>query len=89
MIRAAFILAFVTGLAAGQAVPPFDAVSIKRNTSGAFPLSPQARPGGTFIATNVSVETVIRFAYNLPDYQIAGGPAWMRDESTSSMGALM
>ena len=90
MIPAAVILAVVVGAVAGlsaqdvpvaqSASPAFDVVAIRRATSGIFPVGPEARPGGTFIATNASVERVIRFAYNLPDYQIAGGPAWMRDD---------
>ncbi len=91
MIRSALILAMFVGgaaavfsahfaLAAQSASSPFEVVSVKRAGSGTFPVGPEARPGGAFLATNVALERVIRFAYNLPDYQIVGGPAWVRDE---------
>jgi uncharacterized protein (TIGR03435 family) len=91
MIRQAVVLVVVVcGAAAMSAhdarvaqstLPAFEVVSIKRGTSGVFPVGPEARPGGTFISTNASVERVIRFAYDLPDYQIAGGSGWTRDEA--------
>jgi uncharacterized protein (TIGR03435 family) len=81
-MRSALILAVLVGgvvaVAAQSPQPAFDVVSIKRNVSGSFPISPQARPGGSFVSTNSTLESVVRFAYNLPDYRIVGGPAWVR-----------
>jgi uncharacterized protein (TIGR03435 family) len=89
MIRQAVILAFVgsaevlwaQSVPVAQSAPPkFDVTSVKRGASGVFPIGPEARPGGAFLATNVTPESVIRFAYNLPGYQIVGGPAWIGTE---------
>jgi uncharacterized protein (TIGR03435 family) len=66
-------------LAARQS-PAFEVVSIKPNVSASFPVGPAARPGGVFVSNNVSLASIIRFAYNLPDYRLAGGPQWMRSE---------
>src|SRR5204863_297355 len=34
-------------------------------------------PGGPFAATNVPIRSLIRFAYQLQDFQIVGGPNWI------------
>ena len=89
MTRAAVILGVVGGMAAlsaqgvpaAQPAPPaFEVTSIKRGAPGVFPDGPEARPGGVFLATTATPESVIRFAYGLPSYQVAGGPAWTRTE---------
>jgi uncharacterized protein (TIGR03435 family) len=65
-------------IAAGN--PAFEAASIKPNRSGdpGVRLSPQ--PGGRFTGTNVSVAMLIRFAYELPDFQVFGGPGWLESD---------
>jgi uncharacterized protein (TIGR03435 family) len=67
-------------LAAQSANPAFEIASVKRNVSNSFPVSPQARPGGTFVSTNITLESIIRFAYDLPSYRVAGGPPWVRTD---------
>lgn len=52
----------------------FDAVSVKRNTSGAQGGTARNDPG-RFTATNISLRMLIRSAYNVLDSQIVGGPA--------------
>ncbi len=37
-------------------------------------------PGGRFSARNVSAKMLIRLAYKVQDYQIAGGPGWIDSE---------
>jgi uncharacterized protein (TIGR03435 family) len=56
----------------------FDVVSIKRNVSGSFPVGPEARQGGSFVATSATLVWIVRFAYDLPDYRVIGGPDWAR-----------
>ena len=68
----------VVALTAQSLEPGFEVVSIKRNVSGAFPVGPEARRGGSFVAINVTLETIVRFAYDLPEYRVAGGPDWVR-----------
>ena len=65
-------------LAAQLPESAFDVVSIKRNVSGAFPVGPEARRGGSFVAINATLERIVRFAYDLPDYRIVGGADWVR-----------
>jgi uncharacterized protein (TIGR03435 family) len=76
----ALVAGSVVALAAQSSKPAFDVVSIKRNVSRSFPLGPEGRPGGSFVATNATLERIVRFAYNLPDYQLAGGPDWVRTD---------
>lgn len=69
-------------VAAQQAAtgPVFEAASVRPNTSRnqGWNLEPQA--GGRLTGTNVSAATLIRFAYDLPDFQISGGPSWLASD---------
>lgn len=58
--------------------PAFEVASVKPNTSG----DDRRRgvglpPGGRFIVTNLPLRAVIRFAYDIQDFQLSGGPAWL------------
>ena len=57
--------------------PAFDAATLRPNTSGynGWRLEPQ--PGGRLTGTNVPAAALVRFAYDLPDFQIVGGPGWL------------
>ena len=68
-------------LTARQAAPTFEVASVKR----APPPQPvnrvvqQVSPPGTFNRiTNVAV--LIQFGYDLQDYQVVGGPSWVRED---------
>ena len=52
----------------------FDAVSVKRNTSGAQGGTNQNTPG-RYVATNISLRMLIRGAYGVLDSQLVSGPA--------------
>jgi uncharacterized protein (TIGR03435 family) len=65
----------------------FEAASVRANRSG----SPQGReeigPGGRFTSTNLSLEFLIRFAYErsprsrgLEPFEVTGGPSWIRSD---------
>jgi uncharacterized protein (TIGR03435 family) len=58
------------------AAPAFEVASIKPNTSGDGRVMMQNQPG-RFVATNITLRLLIRNAYQLQDFQITGGPAWM------------
>ena len=60
--------------------PAFDVVSVKRNTSNGGSFSAGPRPGGVYLATNAPVSVVITFAYDIRDYQLIGGPRWLRTD---------
>ncbi len=61
----------------------FEVASIKRNNGDAqrvMVLAPRFPPGGSFEAFNVTLESVIRIAYGLQDFQIVGGPKWINTD---------
>jgi len=60
--------------------PTFDVVSVKRNTSNGGSFSAGPRPGGVYQATNAPVSVFIIFAYDIRDYQLVGGPRWLRTD---------
>jgi uncharacterized protein (TIGR03435 family) len=67
---------------AGQSPQPaFEVVSIKRNVPGTFPVGPEAREGGSFVATSATLVRIVRFVYDLPEYRVVGGPDWARREA--------
>jgi uncharacterized protein (TIGR03435 family) len=58
----------------------FDVASVKPNTSLGNGISIYTTPGGDLTATNVSLRTLIAFAYDIRDFQITGGPKWMETD---------
>jgi uncharacterized protein (TIGR03435 family) len=60
--------------------PAFEVASIRPSTSAyaGWRLEPQA--GGRLTGTNVPAAALIRFAYDLPDFQISGGPGWLASD---------
>jgi uncharacterized protein (TIGR03435 family) len=63
------ILITCTGLALAQ--PAFDVISIKPNTEGGR-MTMAPLNGGKYTARNIDVRTLIRAAYRVQDFQIAG-----------------
>ncbi|HWC99597.1 MAG TPA: TIGR03435 family protein [Candidatus Sulfopaludibacter sp.] len=60
--------------------PSFDVASVKPVTSAAGdrqPIDFRVQPGGRLTITNLRLKVIIREAFGVKDYQIAGGPAWM------------
>jgi uncharacterized protein (TIGR03435 family) len=57
--------------------PAFEVASIKENVSTSDNASVRAQPGGRVSVTNNSLRNIIRNAYNVQNYQIMGGPAWI------------
>lgn len=57
----------------------FDTASVKRNTSSG-PGSSFDTPEGWVRATNVTTAMLIRFAYDLPNFQVSGGPDWLNSD---------
>jgi hypothetical protein len=60
--------------------PAFDVVSVKRSPEpgGNYPLSPPI--GGRLALRRQSVRGLISSSYGVQDYQIIGGPAWLRSD---------
>jgi uncharacterized protein (TIGR03435 family) len=58
----------------------FEVASVKRNTSGAGAWNINPRPGGRLAISNAPLDAVIRFAFQLREFQLLGGPGWMRSD---------
>jgi len=100
VFRTAILLAFVApfGVAvvvterldvqpASSQIAPlvFDAASVKMNKSGSEQGLDKVSPGGRFTATNLTLEYLIRFAYErssqsrgLEPFEVTNGPGWIR-----------
>ena len=60
--------------------PAFEVASVKPNKSGSPRMTLMPQPGGRLTATNVTAAALIRFAYDLPDFQVSGGPDWLNSD---------
>src|SRR5438093_12497640 len=58
----------------------FEVASIKVNTSGEGRIGIQPSPGGRLTVLNATLRMLIRFAYNMQDNQMSGGPAWLDND---------
>jgi len=56
--------------------PAFDVASVKPNRSGYNGWRVESQPG-RLVGTNATAAALVRFAYELPDFQMSGGPAWL------------
>jgi uncharacterized protein (TIGR03435 family) len=65
------------GAAAG---PLFEAASVKPNRSADLGWRLEPQPGGRLTGTNAPAAALIRFAYDLPDFLVLGGPDWLRSD---------
>ena len=50
------------------------------NNSGDIRTTLVPQSGGRLTATNITAAALVRFAYDLPDFQIVGGPAWLNTD---------
>jgi len=74
----------VQGGGRGQAAAPaapnanltFEVASVKPNKSGENFISFRNQPGGRFSISNAPLREIIRFAYQLQNFQIVGAPEW-------------
>jgi uncharacterized protein (TIGR03435 family) len=57
--------------------PPFEIATVKPNTTGAMRVTMRVLPGGTWEATNATLESLIRISYRLQESQLIGGPDWI------------
>lgn len=60
---------------AGQSLA-FDAATVKRNISGASGWSSDST-NGLLRITNATMQSLITYAFDVRDFQISGGPAWL------------
>jgi uncharacterized protein (TIGR03435 family) len=60
--------------------PSFDVASVKANKAGENRTLMLVQPGGTFQATNVTMQMLINGAYQLKPRQLVGSPDWIGSE---------
>ena len=69
----------------------FQVASVRPNTTGEQ-LMRLYTEGNRFVATNVTVRSLVRLGYDVADFQISGGPSWMDrdrfDVLANASGAL-
>jgi uncharacterized protein (TIGR03435 family) len=53
---------------------------VKPNVSGDQRVAILGQPGGRFSATNISLTMLMGSAYRIREFQIVGGPNWIRDD---------
>jgi uncharacterized protein (TIGR03435 family) len=73
-------VAFVAQLAWGQAASSFEVASIHRNRGGGLNTQINTSDGGRLTITNASLKTLIRNAYGVLSFQLAGEPSWIDTE---------
>ena len=60
--------------------PPVPYVaSVRVNASGDQASFTRRLPGGTFLASNITLHDLIAFAHGLQSFELEGGPDWIRD----------
>jgi uncharacterized protein (TIGR03435 family) len=73
-------------LAQSVPLPSFEVASVKPTSAGPVSVGVfggaglRFTPGGAFEANNVTLGSIIRFAYGLRDFQTVGAPAWVDTE---------
>jgi uncharacterized protein (TIGR03435 family) len=65
--------------ALGQSPPSFEAASVRRNVNGGSNTQIHV-DGGRLTMTNASTKTLIRNAYEILSFQLAGEPRWLDSE---------
>src|SRR5262245_34237307 len=66
----------------------FEVATIKLNKSGEQRQFIQRQPGGRVTVTNMPVRQLIVFAYQLAQFQLAGGPSWMATDRFDMVAKL-
>jgi uncharacterized protein (TIGR03435 family) len=78
-IAAVLILATAALFAQSAAPPHFEVASIKPSSAPRFTTSARPMPGGRFHAVG-PLRLLIRVGYNLHEFQVLGGPAWIDND---------
>ena len=63
-----------------SARPQLEVAAIRRNVDASPAKNVGIAPGGRLTVKNLPVRFMIRFAYNVQDFQISGGPSWMNTD---------
>ena len=73
-----FLGSSVFGQTASQ-LPAFEVISIKPRTGAPAPPQAQAPPD-RFVRSNTTVVQLIQYAYGMQEFQVLGGPDWVRSD---------
>ena len=60
--------------------PAFEVASVKPNPSGGLGIQINTPGSDRFTATNIPLRDLIRFAYDVQDIRLTGGPDWIRSD---------
>ena len=80
LIVAGCVLSAVAFVAAQDATPQFEVASVKQNTSGDGRIMIQMLPGNRINVTNVPLRLLVAQAYQLQQFQLVGGAAWIGND---------
>ena len=79
LVAATAFLSAQQPLATGDSYS-FEVATLKQNKSGERGGGIRRLPGGRVTVTNMAARFLITFAYQLGQYQLVGGPAWLADD---------
>jgi uncharacterized protein (TIGR03435 family) len=66
----------VLAIATAAHAQHFEAASLKINASGDPGGAIRTEPGGRFVCTNSTLRAILRYSWNVRDFQIVNAPAW-------------
>src|ERR1700731_639247 len=69
----------------GEQMPSFEVVSIRPDRSAEYSMSINVSPT-TYVAKDVFVETLLNTAFQAKDFQLIGGPDWIRSDRFTVQG---
>ncbi len=69
-----------TSLAHPPNSPHFDVAVVKPNSDGDYRVYVGDNGGGRFSATGITLRLLMRYAYDVQDVQIVGGPKWLASD---------
>jgi uncharacterized protein (TIGR03435 family) len=81
-VIASVLLALIASSAEGQVpgdVPAFEVTSVRPRT-GDTPSGPIPNAPDRFVRPNVAVSQLIEYAYEVREFQVIGGPGWVRSD---------
>jgi uncharacterized protein (TIGR03435 family) len=76
----AVVVSMASDLAARSAADRFEVASVKPNRSAALNIGFDVPGSRRFTVTNAPLRDIIRFAYDVDDTRLVGGPDWIRSE---------
>ncbi len=76
----ALLLAVILTVSAQSTLPTFEVATVKRNISGSGSATSGLVQGDRVTSTNVTLNQMVRTAYSVQEFQIAGQPSWFNTE---------